>query len=332
MPAPTGAHTELWYTWEDPTDLGAPVDYDAEDEKRKPFGGNASPTTKEGSNAAIDVFEPNNRERAQIIAEMFDGSFSVDFEITNPYWLAAVISHPYTVDDGNGVYTHIYEDDVPLPMTVYIGYEDRAARSDGQLYQVLEGVFVESATIDTSTGSEASCSLSAAYVNERFENDPLEGQPQLEYDAMTFAEAMLSLDGETLSLVQDASVEINNNTDPIYELGTRKAVDYSPKAREPSVNYTQIHIETDETREMYGNEAADAVQDTVEAEKPMEFVLDNGKSGEEINRIEFLMDGAFPESVSLDNIGNPQEDLQQSINRRLRTVEAVAENGEDEAW
>lgn len=323
MPAPTGAHTTLWYKWEDGFG-NAPASGDA----KKPYGGDASLTQFEGSNNAVDIFQPNSREMAQIIEQHFDGSFSIDFEITNPWWLQAVISKASTTDNGDGTYTHEFTGDLPRPMRIYAGYEANATSSGDPGRRVLEGCIVQQATIDTSVEDTASASISGAYINESWETlTSLDAQPELNHDVMNYADAMLSLGGSTLSLVQDASVEINNNTDIIRELGTRIGVDYSPKARVPSVDYTKIREDNSEVEDMYGSQAASAVQETVDSDKPMSYSLDNGKSaGNGKNTMSLDMDGAFPESLSTENLGNPQEDLQESINRRLRTITVSATN------
>jgi len=335
MPAPTGAHTTLWYYWEltdDAIDFG--VGDDTEDDEPKPFGGNATLTQFEGSNNAVDIFEPNSREIAQLIAQHFDGSFSVDFEWTNPWWLQAVISEATeTVDNEDGTYTHKFEGNIPLPMTIYAGFEERAVGgSDEPGYRVLEGCVIESATIDVTTEQTVDVSLTGAYVNEEWkEVDDSFDQPSLAEDVLTFAEAALELDESTLSLLQDVSVEINNNTDIIREIGTRLGVDYSPKARIPSVDYTKIREDNDEVESMYGSEAATAVKQSVEEDGPMTFEVDNREAaGAGMNMVQLDMDGAFPESLSVSNLGNPQEDLQEDINRRLRTITGSATNEVEE--
>jgi len=330
MPAPTGAHTTLWYYWEEDSngdpDFAAGTSTDDSDEK--PFGGNATLNQFEGSNNAVDIFEPNSREMAQLIAQHFDGAFTVDFEWTNPWWLRGLISdHDGGTDNGDGTYTYVFNGDVPYPMVLCAGYDDRATGTSGQQDErYLEGCVVQSATVDVSTEGTAGVSLTGAYVNEDYQSDvSLTAQPSLNHDVMTFAEALLHLDGSSLSLVQDASVEINNNTDIIRELGTRIGVDYSPKARIPSVDYTKIREDNTEIADMYGDSAASAVQQDVDTSKDMKFEVDNGESaGSGQNQAQFDLGGSFPESVGTDNLGDPQEDLQESINRRLQTVTAEA--------
>lgn len=330
MPAPTGAHTTLWYYWEEDSsgnpDFG--VGSGTEDDDEKPFGGDASLSQFEGGNNAVDIFEPNSREMAQLIAQHFDGAFTVDYEWTNPWWIKSVISDPSTEDNGDGTYTHTFDGDVPFPMVICAGYDERATGEDQQDERYLEGSVVQQATIDTSVEGTADVSLSGAYVNEDYQEDvSLTDQPSLNFDAMTFADAMLHLDGSMISLVQDASVEIQNNTDIIRELGTRVGVDYSPKARVPTVDYTKIREENTEVEDMYGEEAATSVQQNVETSKDMKFEVDNGaSSGSGMSQAQFDMGGSFPDTMSTENLGDPQEDLQESINRRLQTIVAEATN------
>lgn len=328
MPAPTGAHTTLWYFWEE--DSSGNPDFAAgtstNDATKKVPGGNATLSQFEGSNNAVEIFQPNDREMAQLIAQHFDGAWTLDFEWTNPWWLKGVISDPTTVDNGDGTHTHTFDGDLPYPMHIRAGYDSRAG---GPAYRDLEGCVVQSATADVSTEGTVEVSLSGAYVNEDYDDSiaSLDSQPSLSHDVMTFADALLDLGGSSLSLVQDASVEINNNTDVIRELGTRFGVDYSPKARVPTVDYTKIRENNNEVADMYGSDAATAVQQDVDSSSAMTYSVDNGVSaGSGQNTAQFDLSGAFPESLSTENVGNPQEDLQEAINRRLKTVTAQATN------
>lgn len=323
MPSPTGAHTTLWYLWEDAGFGAAPADTD-----QKPPGGNATLDTNEGSNNAVEVFEPNDREVAQLIAQHFDGSFSLDFEVTNPWWMQAVIAEASTVDNADGSYTHTFSGDTPLPMRLYAGYEANATSGTDPLRRILKGCVIQTATIDTSVEDTATVSLTGAYADEETQTvTSLDPQPELQEDVMTFAEAALQLGGSTLSLVQDASIEINNNVDIKRELGTRVGVDYSPKGRTITVDWTQIRKNNDQIEEMYGSSGASAVQESVDSSSPMTYELDNGlAAGSGINQLFVDMDGAFPESVATENLGNPQEDLQESVSNRLKTVSAEATN------
>lgn len=322
MPAPTGAHTTLHYLWEDAGFASSPNDTD-----NKPFGGNATLSQMEGSNNVIDIFQPNNRQIEQLIAQHFDGAFTVDFEVSNPWWLRALFGEPTTVDNTDGTYTHTWDGKNPTPMRITAGYEPPATDSGGEDRRVLEGCVVSSATVDTSVEDTGSVSLTGAYANENYSrNTALDPQPDLQYRVLTFAQAALSLEGTTLSLVQDASVEIENNVDLLRELGTRVAVDYSPKAMVPSVDYTRIRVENSEQDSLYGSQGASTVQEHVAEEGPLQFAFDNGGLGGEDNQMQLDLSGSKLDSLGNENLGNPQEDLQESINRKLRDLSAEATN------
>lgn len=331
MVSATGQHTELWYRYEETADSPPAPDFSAgtgtEDGDRIPFGPNATLSQFEGSNNAVELFEPNSRRIAEIIEQQFEGTVAIDFELRNTDWLKAVLGQE-NVSGG----TYSFDPGVPFPLVLYVGYEQRALEgSDSPGYRVLSGVVIQSATIDVSVDDTASVSLSGAYAREEWDTSGLQGQPPLtaaQYDAgdvMTFSEARLDLNGDTLALVQDASLEINNNTDLIREIGTRFAVDYSPKGQVPSVDYTKIKEGNTEMEQMYGSQAATATKQRVDSNYPLTFVFDNGKSGADIFTLTFNGTGAFPDSLGVENIGNPQEDLQQSINRRLEKINATVE-------
>lgn len=338
-PAPTGAHTTLHYNWEISDSPSSPMEEKlpdfgvgdgTADSVNKTFGGSQSLTQFEGSNNAVDVFSPNSREVSQIIEQHFEGSVSIDFQMTNPWWIQAVLSAADSPTSlASGAYEYTFDGTTPLPMVIHAGYEDRAtASSTGPGYKVLSGVVCASASISISVQGVVEVSLNCAYANEKWSQESLDTQPPLEYDVLHYGEAGIDLDGSALSLVQDVSLDIENNTEMIYEVGTRLGVTYSPKGLTPSIDYTQIRQDNTETEDLYGSQGAGSVQSTVDSDSPLTVTTDNGKTGNNANATTFSLEGGFPDTLSTDNFGDPQENLQESINRRLTGISATATVGE----
>lgn len=328
MPAPTGAHTELWYKYEVNTNTSSPdfaAGENTDDTERKPFGPGATLSQFEGANNAVELFEPNDRKIAQLIEQHFSGTINIEFELSNPYWLESVLSAVTSTTDQTDYHEFTITGDVPLPMVVYAGYDDTAVGpAEDPGYRVIRGVVVQSATISVDVENTASVTLSAAYVDEQYITQAtLDGQPTLSHDSMTFADATVDLDGSTISLVQDASLEINNNTDIIRELGTRIGVDYSPKGLVPNIDYTKIREDTEEQKLNYGSQSATGTDpQSVDSNGPVTFLFDNGLPGTDTVEVQFDLVGSFPDTLGTEAIGDPQEDLQESINRRLTDANA----------
>lgn len=315
MPAATGAQTRLMYLWEDSGFKNSPSD-----STYKTFGREPTLDTLEGSNNAVRQFEPNNREAQDIIEQEFSGSFTVSFTLSNPWWIRAVLSEPTS---STGTYT--YDGDFPDSMRIVQAVEP----TDEE--RILEGCVVTSATIDASVPDTVSVNLDGAYADERVQSvSSTKPQPSPDYRAYQFAQGNLDLDGSRQSRIQSASLSIENNTDMVRELGDRFAVDFSPKARNPSIDYVDI-VNTDNTsrtERLYGESAASEPQSTVENKKPLTLRFERPDNS---NDIVFNIGGSFPDSYSLDGTGDPTSDLEAELSEMAETITAEATGDEDTA-
>jgi len=113
----------------------------------------------------------------------------------------------------------------------------------------------------------------------------------------------------------------------VEELGSGEPVDYSPKVRAPSIDYTDIVQDRNEQDRFYGGGSAATPQDKIENQVQIVLTWDNGKTGADSNSVKFTLTGAFPDTYSRENIGNPEEDLQGSLSEMIEGVTAEATNG-----
>lgn len=320
MPSAAGHEARVSYLWEDDSSNNPDFATDSpSDSDNKPFGSDASMNTLEGTNNAVRVFDPNDREAREIIEQHFEGSWSVEFTLTNPWWLRSVIDYDVSTSGASAPYSHSYDGDVPYTMRIVQGTE--ATNSE----RVLKGCVVSSAEISTSTGGMVTVSLDGAYADEDLSTTGVgASQPTINERPLHFAHAKVERDGSTLSLVQNVSVSIENNTDLIRELGSRIAVDYSPKKRNVDVSYGDIVEDESELQRMYGT--GTSPQNTVENTKPITVTFDDGGSGNNKNSLVFNIGGAFLDSYGRSGIGDPEADLEGSMSEMAATVDATAEN------
>lgn len=319
MSSSQGHDFRLWYKHEDNG-----FNQDPADDDPKPFGYNAQGDQFEGSNQAVQVFEPNSRVPADIVRRLFDGAWAVSFVYTNPWWLNSIYGTPSTTDNGDGSHTHTWDGEDIEPQRIGIG------RDDAGKERVLQGCVATQAQIQPSVNDMARVTIRGAYAEETI-NDPasLEDQPSVNHEAMTFIEAQLQRDGSTIGLVQDGTLEFANNVELIPEWGSRVPVDFSERTLVPQMNFTKI-VEggsTDNIAAMYGDRAAaTSVQNDV-ATAPLTFTLDNDTTaGSGINVLTANMSGSFPNSVSENGIGDPETDVTHEINRLTETVTMTATN------
>lgn len=315
MSASTGAHTRLSYYWEGSfaEDPGSTTDTD-----QKPFGRQQVMTTLEGSNEAVRQFEPGSREAARIIETVFDGSFSVEFQLSNPWWLAAVITSASTTDNGDGTYTHTFDGE--WPDTMQIRYGNEVTNEE----RILKGCVATSCTIDATVPDDVTVTLDGAYADEETTTS-LTARPSYDHRGYTFTEAVVnrSDDGD-LAYLQNATINIENTIDIVNELGQRSGVDFSPKERNVDIDYSEIVNDTNvsNTARLYGDSAASSVQSEVTSESDITVTFSD--SNEEIV---FNIASAMPNSMSVDNIGDPTEDTVQEMTEWAASINADATNG-----
>jgi hypothetical protein len=312
-PALAGHNARGGYLWEESGGSPAFNTDSTDDSDFKPFGADATITTLEGSNNAVRVFQPGSREAERIIEQEFEGSWTSEFTLTNPWFLRGVID--YDVSTGS---PYNFNGDIPYSMQIVNPLE----RIDKE--RVIGGAVVVSCDISVSAPGQVEVTLEGAYADEEVVDTSIRDQPPIENRPLHFGQATVNRDGSAQSLLQDASLSIENNTDLIYELGIRKAVDYSPKQRIVDVDYTGIMDTTDEVKRMYG--ASASVQSKVENTADIQFVFDNGEaSGSGQNRLTVNINQALADSYSPTGLGDPEADLEEELSEMGATVDAVAE-------
>jgi hypothetical protein len=246
--------------------------------------------------------------------------------MTNPWWLRGVLHNAVSTSGSSAPYTHTFNaGKVPYSMRLVQGTES----TDNE--RILKGAVVASAEISASVGGLGNISLDGAYADETLNTSGVgASQPTVNERPLHFAHANVKLDGSSLSLVQSASLSIENNTDLISELGVRTAVDYSPKQRTADLSFGDIVEDKDELQQMYGSSSATSPQSQVETDN-MTFVFDNGKTSSDKNLLKFSLNNIFPEGYGRSGMGDPEADLEGSISRMSPTITATAENSASSA-
>jgi len=354
----TGKDTGLVYRWEDSflmQDSTTPGDYsEITDSTNKTFGSNVTMGTNEGSNNAVRQFNPMNRQAEYIIEQQFAGSWSVDFTLTNPWWIKAVYGDATSGEETSAPYTYTYDGKFPASMVLIQQTEFPDGTKNHRLYK---GCVATSAEISVGVEDTVSVSLSGAYADEELIKDveaDVEAessppfttytQPSNPERPMHFGEANLYVDqngdGDVTKRlrVQDASLTLEGNVDMIYELGTRLGVDFSPKALEPSLSYSDIvrnnsDDAASDVQRMYGSSSSttpdDPNMDDAAVKAKLEF--DNGASGSDKNALTFTMAGTFLDTYSRNNVGDPTADIEGDIDRLVTRCTAVVEHSNDSA-
>lgn len=341
MSTATGANTIWVYRWED-DDAYNQSPGDPSDSTNKTFGANLTADAADRSNNPERMWQPFSRTAETTIELQFDGSWGADWVLTNTYWLQFVFGQPST-SGSSTPYTHTYDlGDGNPPRTAHLIEETHYP--DGTAEQtVYTGAFTPSIDVEVSVEDTVQISCDGVYADEEYystaSNSPygeIGSQPQIDYRPMHFGNSQLDLDvdgdgsAETRSLVQDASIGLEANAEGERELGTRFIAIPSFLQFEPDLSYTNLVSDTNKSEEQqaaYGDTASTSPEETMDAANDLEgdLIFESGAAGED-NKMTLNITGAFPDSYSRNNIGDPNEALEDDIDRIVRDIGPVVED------
>jgi len=324
MPAVAGSDTRITYLWED-DGSGNPkfAASSPNDSTYKTFGFDARLTDGGFDNDPVNLFDPASREAAERIARTFQGTWTIEFTLSNPWFWKAVLADP-TTTGGSAPYTHSFDGDTPYPMRIILGEEVNTNE------RVLIGCVASTCTLETSDGGAATVTLSGAYADESESSGSLQSQVSESRDALMFADGSLTFDSTTYSVVQNVSLTIENNISLIPELGSRTMVDYSPKVRDTTVDWEKIVENDDILKDGYGGSSGGtSPQSRVDGDDEFSgsFVFDNQGSGSGLDKHTINFAGTFPDSFDRSGYGDPTTELTDGPGWYVREVDVDAENG-----
>jgi hypothetical protein len=337
----TGADTIWVYRWED-DDAFNQAPGDPSDTTDKTFGANVTADAFDRSQNPERIYKPFSRAADTILEAQFDGSWGTDHVLSNTWWLQFIFGAP-TVEGTSAPYTHTYElGNGNCPKTAHLIQETH--HDSGEVTQtVYTGCFVSSIDVDVSTEDTVSVTLDGTYTDEEYYEDAANSpygevgtQPDIQYRPMHFGNSLFKFDrdddgtAETLALVQDASISLEGNVEGERELGTRLIAVPSFLQFEPDISYTHLvdaNIQEDEqTSSAYGSTASTTIQETMNDANDLAAELEFDAGTGTDNKLTFETTGAFPDSYSRDNVGSPEDALEDDVDRLAQDVTAIVES------
>lgn len=207
MTARTGAFAYAKYGWES-TFRGGATAYD------KVFGRGVRITGLSVSHNAELIPELGVREYQGWVFKQFEGSVSVDWIYSNPWFFRAVMGQVTT--SGTGPYTHSYtKTKLPPSFAIEIGSQ----LSGGNVVRFLKGCVVNTLTLTASVGEVIRVSADILYAEESL-GSTLSTPIVDTFEPASFAHATLELpNGTVLGEVQTFDLTIGNNALRVFGLG-----------------------------------------------------------------------------------------------------------------
>lgn len=308
----TGGDTRAAYYWEDNGFAQSPNDSTA-----KVPGADFRVQTSEGRNELERIFTPGTSVAIDQLALVFEGAFTLEFTLTDPWWLRMVFGTPSTVDNGDDSYTHTYQTPSPDSFQLVQGHEQTGKE------RRLKGCVVQRVDVDTASEETADVTLEGAYADEEI-NDPADiiSQPEPSNDALSFADASVGVGGTTETHARDVSTSWEFNVQMIRALSSRFPIDFAQQTLEPSVDLAQFFDGDHESlEELFGGTGNTTPQEDVDNDADVALTIDNGDAaGSGINKGVFTILSSLSESYDPEGMANPREILVERISRQARDV------------
>lgn len=344
MSTVTGGRQIFAYVYEDEGEFDQDPAEPADDDI-KSFGIDETMDTQDRDQNTERLYKPFERITNEFLEGGFDGSWSADFILTNGKWLPSIYGEPEVSGDEHTF--SLRKDTLPRSMQII----EQINYPDGEIEQtVYTGAPTADADVDVSVGDPVSVSLSGDYADEEtastaegedlFFGDALTGldeQPDDGLRPVHYGNSELLFDlnndgtADFQSLIQDVSVSINANVELEDELGTRFSVVPSFLNFEPDLSFTRLvsdDTKDDQKRLMYGDTASQTPQETlVESEVDGQVILDVGIP-DELNEFVIELNGTFPDSFSRNNVGSPEDVLEEDVDRFVREVDVTVTTDE----
>jgi len=310
MPSTRGGHHgDVAYVFEDDGFNSAPNDTDF-----KVFGGNTVLDTFDGSHQAVRIFNAE-RYAANIIEQTFDGAFSITCEnfTEPPWWLAGLFGQPNSTNVAGNLYDHTYDldnDNDPVSLRLYLP-------TDGfNEYKVIPGAVIASVTVDQGNDSGPDLTISGAYASEPFTESSLSpSSPDFAEESFLNRDATLTVDGNDVARAQSTTLSIESNTEMIGEIGAEDAVDFTPRAWEPSLDFEKI-ITVGQTTDVLT-----LFSDATQFATTLDY--NNGESSDAEYGVTFDVSGDFPGEYSESGRNDPEADLTEDLSTQAEDVDAT---------
>lgn len=320
MPAMDGSDVRVTYLWEDAGYRQSPSD-----STPKVWGADAQLTTNEASRNATRIRLPASNTAVDIKSGTFDGSWAVEFGLTNPWWLRAIRGAPSVTDNGDGTYTYTYDGE-PDPFRILEGYEELGDE------RLLVGCLATRAELNPDVENEtARVTLEGFYATEENTSPAsLTAQAGLNFDALDYSDARLDLNGTKQTIMQNASLALEwPNSQDIVGWDSHFPIDYATGNFDPQIDYTKIKVDNNPLTEIYGGSTS--MQEDVQADDSVTIAMANDESGSATNQLTFSCSGSFPNTYGEDGAGDPTSLIQENINRMIQDCTITATNGKSSA-
>lgn len=283
-----------------------------------PFGQGVSITTNRKNNMSR-VYGIGNRNAQDVVAGKFEGNASIEFTMSNGWFLYGLLGSPAVTTSG-AVFTHEYKEANPqVSFTV-----ENGVNLDTDSVSALKGCVISSATLTAAVGEAVKVKLECPYADE-VETTTLATSPVAEQwpsEPFTFAGGTLGIAGTTYADIQSVELSVNPNTELIWGIGDRRAKSAVGKSREYSLKATMAFQDASKFLEkVWGNGAGPLSGATPACSAYATLTFTNNGAGSGAKTMVFNIGSIYFDEHSLPQ--NPNDVLKEDVSMHALYIGSV---------
>jgi len=304
----------------------------------KTFGLEQRITNWTFTNNRITLSELNQVEPAIYAYGTTRGSLGVDFVLSNPWWLRTLWDCVCTTicmpEAGANLHTYTIGDKLLRPISIEIGTE----LGTPDVTRQLVGAVVNSVSLRSSIGEVVRGSADISYKTE-IEcciciTDPMCIATDGVNFPYTFAYGTLTTTAATVAELQSFDINLNQNSDLLYDHNTSEATDAYRRLFEITGSFTASYVDTELLRDIYAQARTATMccvsvgvdcQAFLREQVTLTLTFDNGLTG--ANRDTITMIGTGLGFADIAVAVEPNEPIFETLNWQIRDMTVTAANG-----
>jgi hypothetical protein len=273
-----------------------------------PFGQGLSITTSAKNNNSR-IYGIGNRNAQDVVAGKFEGTASVEFDLSNGWFLRGMLGSPAVTTSG-AVFMHEFKEANPqVSFTI-----ENGMNMDTDSVRMLKGCVISNATITASVGEIAKVKLECPYCDET-ETTAVATAPVAEQwpsEPFTFAGGTLGIAGTTYADIQSIELGLNPNVEQVWGIGDRRARSAVGKSREYSMKANMAFQDATKFLEkVWGNGAGPLSGASPACSAYATLTFTNNQTGSALKRIIFNMGSIYFDEHSLPQ--NPNDVIKEDV-------------------
>jgi len=266
----------------------------------KAFGHGVRVSSLNPKNNMEKIYSCGHRNAQKIVPLKFEGSTSIEFVLSSPWFLKAVMGT--TSVTGTGPYTHTFGEYDSIPSFTI---ENDIATNTATVRKLL-GCVASNTVISSAVGEKVTVRMDIDYANET-KSSTTSSVVDESFDVFTFAHGSVEMpNGTTIADVQNFEISFGNNPDLIWGHGSRFAQSAPVLNRAYDLKASMAFEDNTMLEQFYG--ASSGPSADVSEAATMELTFDNGGAGTNQRQVNLLFAG-----VQLNDHNLPQDPLSRMV-------------------